>query len=97
MTKRTKVQLFEQIRKAHAAPDSPSIRELSRTFGVHRRVVRQALASAVPPARKTVQRAAPSLDPWKSTIGEWHADKHALEVLGALVGSGHDFDFHTSA
>ncbi len=64
MTQRTKVQLFEQIRKAHAGPDSPSIRELSRTFTVHRRVVRQALA------RKTVQRAAPSLDSWKSTIND---------------------------
>lgn len=32
MTKRNKVQLFEQIRKAHAKSENPSIRDLSRTF-----------------------------------------------------------------
>ena len=71
MTKRTKVELFEQIRKAHDKPESPSIRDLSRTFKVHRRMVRQALASSVPPERKTVTRPAPTLDPWKSTIDGW--------------------------
>ncbi len=48
MTKRNKVQLFEQIRKAHAKSENPSIRDLSRTFKVHRRMVRYALASAMP-------------------------------------------------
>ncbi len=41
MTKRNKVQLFEQIRKAHATSENPSIRDLSRTFKVHRRMVRE--------------------------------------------------------
>lgn len=71
MTKRTKVELFEQIRKARAGIESPSIRDLSRIYGVHRRTVRQALADAVPPARKVTPRVAPSLDPWKETIQGW--------------------------
>ena len=33
MAKRSKVELFEEIRKAAAGKDSPSVRELSRTFG----------------------------------------------------------------
>jgi transposase len=73
MPTRSKVELFEEIRKASAAADSPSVRELSRRFGVHRRMVRQALTSAVPPPRKSVDRPAPTLGPWKSTIDGWLA------------------------
>ena len=45
-----------------------SIRELAARHGVHRRTVRQALASAEPPARKVPVRAAPVLDPVKPLI-----------------------------
>ena len=71
MTKRTKVELFEQIRKAHVGSESPSIRDLARTYGVHRRTVRQALSDPVPPARKVTPRTSPSLEPWKKTIQDW--------------------------
>jgi len=71
MTKRTKVELFEQIRKAHVGSESPSIRDLARTFGVHRRTVRQALSDPLPPARKVTPRTSPSLEPWKRTIQDW--------------------------
>jgi hypothetical protein len=55
------VELYEKIRKAHER-DEVSIRELARQFGVHRRDVRAALSSAVPPLRKTpVARPAPVL------------------------------------
>ena len=71
MTKRSKVELFEQIRRARRLESAVSIRELARRFGTHRRVVREALMSAVPPARKPVVRSSPVLDRWKPTIDEW--------------------------
>ena len=71
------MKLYEQIRKAHER-EQLSVRELARRFGVHRRDVRLALASAVPPDRKTPERPAPSLDRWKSTIDGWlEADRTA--------------------
>jgi transposase len=62
--------LYEQIRKAHER-EQLSLRELARRFGVHRRDVRQALVSAVPPPRKRPQREAPTLERWKPTIDGW--------------------------
>ena len=44
----SRVQLFADIRH-DARVDGLSIRELARKHGVHRRTVRQALASAEPP------------------------------------------------
>ena len=71
------MKLYEQIRKARER-DGLSVRELARRFHVHRRDVRQALASAVPPERKEVVRAAPVLDRWKPTIDGWlEADRTA--------------------
>jgi transposase len=64
--------MYEQIRKAHDR-DGSSIRELSRRFGVHRRDVRQALDSAVPPAHKAVVRPSPRLDRWKPVVDGWLA------------------------
>ena len=77
MPKRSKVTLYEQIRKAHER-EQLSVRELARRFGVHRRDVRQALVSAVPPARKRPERPAAGLDRWKPTIDGWlEADREA--------------------
>lgn len=64
------MEQFEEIRKAHVREDL-GIRALAVRFGVHRRIVRQALESAVPPPRKKTMRSAPTLDPWKSTIDRW--------------------------
>ena len=59
---RSRVELFEQIRKDRRAEGS-SIRELADRHGVHRRTVRQALASAVPPPRKEYPpRPRPAID-----------------------------------
>lgn len=67
---RSKVSLYEEIRKAHEG-EGLGIRELSRRFRVHRRDVRQALASAVPPPRKAPVRRSPKIDPWKPLIEKW--------------------------
>lgn len=48
-----------------------SIRELASTHGVHRRTVRAALASSVPPPRKPSSRSAPVLGPWLPLISQW--------------------------
>lgn len=69
------MSLYEQIRRAHER-EQVSIRELARRFGVHRRDVRAALASPVPPARKIpeVVRPSPKLDQWKPFIDRWLED-----------------------
>ena len=53
---RSRVELFEQIRRDRRV-EGLSVRELAGRHRVHRRTVRQALASAVPPARKGVSAA----------------------------------------
>jgi len=77
MPRRSKVELYEQIRKVHKR-EQLSIRALADRFHVHRRDVRAALSSAVPPTRKAVVRPSPVLDRWKPTIDAWlEADKTA--------------------
>ncbi len=55
LTRRDKVELFEQIRREHEFGVG-TISGVSRKLGVHRRLVREALSSAVPAERKTQQR-----------------------------------------
>jgi transposase len=66
---RSKVEQFAAIRRDHRIEEL-SIRALADRHHVHRRTVRQALESAVPPARKTPQRVAPRLEPFKTAIDE---------------------------
>jgi transposase len=54
----SRVELFAAIGR-DARLEDLSIRALAERYGVHRRTVRQALASVVPPPRKPVRRAAP--------------------------------------
>jgi len=74
----TKVELFEAIRfdkfRRHK-----SIRRISRERSVHRRLVRQALRSSTPPARKVpVRKPTVLTDPLRAIIGAWlMADREA--------------------
>lgn len=68
---RSKVELFEKIRRDMRV-EEVSIRELAQRHGVHRRTVRQALASAVPPPRKAyARRSRPAMDPYVEVIDSW--------------------------
>jgi hypothetical protein len=69
---RSRVELlFEQIRKDRRV-DGSSIRELADRHHVHRRTVRQALDSAVPPPRKSYpSRRRPAIDGYAAVIDGW--------------------------
>jgi transcriptional regulator with XRE-family HTH domain len=57
----SRVELFEQIRRDRDR-EGLSIRALARRYGVHRRAVRQALASPLPLAKRPPSdRPAPKL------------------------------------
>jgi transposase len=67
----SRVELFEQIRRDHDR-EGLSLRALAARHGVHRRTVKQALASAVPPPRKRPERRpAPVLGPYWAIIDGW--------------------------
>ena len=68
---RSRVELFEQIRRDHRL-EGLSVRQLADRHRVHRRAVRQALGSAVPPPRKPyADRVKPAIGRWAATIDGW--------------------------
>jgi transposase len=68
---RSRVELFEQIRKDRRV-EGASIRELADRHRVHRRTVRQALESAVPPPRRPYpRRPRPAIDAYAGLIDAW--------------------------
>lgn len=97
---RSRVELYEQIRRDRDR-EGTSKRGLARRHGVHRRTVRQALASAVPPPRKHPEgRPVPKLGPYRALIDRWllhdrdappkqrHTAKRIWERLVAEHGAG---------
>jgi transposase len=69
MTRRNKVELFESIRREFEFGEG-TVKGVARKFGVHRRMVRQALKDACPPARKVPVRVRPSFDQVRDFIDE---------------------------
>ena len=74
----SRMEQFEQIRRDRDR-EGLSIRALAERHGVHRRAVRQALASPLPPAKRSpVGRPAPRLGPYRALIDGWlEADREA--------------------
>lgn len=93
----SRVDLFARIRR-DARVEGLSIRELARRHGVGRPTVRQALAQAEPPARKTRVRTAPRLDGYKSAIDEMlrqdldapRKQRHTARRVFARLAAEHD-------
>ncbi len=67
----TRVEQFEQIRRDRDR-EGLSLRALAERHGVHRRAVRAALASSLPPVKRVPQgRATSKLGAYRELIDEW--------------------------
>jgi hypothetical protein len=67
------VEQFERIRRDRRL-EGLSIRALARRHKVHRRTVREALASAVPSPRRVPERQRLAFGPYEATVRQWLED-----------------------
>ena len=67
MDRRAKVELFEEIRREYEHGGG-TIRGIARKLGIHRRLVREAVLSAVPVERKIPVRERPKLEPARAFV-----------------------------
>ena len=75
--RKANVELFEEIRREYEFRIG-TIQGVARKFGVHRRLVREALKQAIPTEKPAVPRARPRVDPVASFIDEiLQADRQA--------------------
>ena len=96
----SRVELFECIRRDRLAAPSLSQRELALRYGVSRRTVRAALASATPPVRKQqahgrLRVLTPVLgfvdDMLRSDLSAPRKQKHTIERICQRLAVEHDF------
>ncbi|MBZ6239338.1 hypothetical protein [Streptomyces olivaceus] len=96
----SRVELFEHIRRDVRLDPFLSQRALAKKYGVHRRTVKQAIASAVPPPRKVPRRKFRILDPavgWidamlREDLKAPRKQKHTVERIVQRLAEEHDFD-----
>src|SRR6266508_2270213 len=87
----SRVELSERIRREHR-DEGVGIRALAERHRVHRRTVRQALASAVPPPRRPPERQAPALGAHEATVRAFVARVKAElagQAKGVTIGQEH--------
>lgn len=89
MDRREKVELFEQIRREYERREGMII-GVATKLGVHRRMVRKALAGAVPEERKKGIREKPSLRPafaaFERSLSEIVVLRGFLDGFGGFFG-----------
>lgn len=91
-----RVELFEAIRTDWRR-EQLSVRALAERHQVHRRTVRLALDSAVPPARKSYPRSRPAIGPWTEIIDAWlegdelvpRKQRHTARRIWQRLGAEH--------
>lgn len=96
----SRAELFAAIRRDRRLDPELSQRALGEKYGVHRRTVRQALNSAVPPPRKKAVPRATVLDPAKVWIDAMlredltapRKQKHTARRIHQRLAQDHGFD-----